>query len=169
MCWELDLLTPVRDADVVDHQFGDRLALEASSTACASRVPTGWTSRAINGTCACALYRCPCDTCREGETSTKDADRLRERGRRKGWSAAKIQRAVAAATAHAPPVAAPYGVRPDVLDHLTELSIRINEFAIVAHFDPFHPVGAEDKRVGREGIATTQPWRAGVVYWVRQG
>jgi hypothetical protein len=60
--------------------------------------------------------------------------RMRAKCKRKGWSEAKIERAMRQSMKDRPPIEAHNGYRPDILDLFQEFARDVRSFAVFSHF-----------------------------------
>jgi hypothetical protein len=82
--------------------------------------------------CSCGLYDGDADTDEPGQGVS--FDRLRKKYQRKGWSQAKIDRAISDAERCLRPDAVRAGLRPDIRNLLADIAEQCGELAIVIHF-----------------------------------
>src|SRR4029077_12012849 len=82
--------------------------------------------------CSCDLFRRPASS--NKETAETHADDLRRKYAKRGWSQAKVERAVTQASARPQPEEPFIGLRPDVRELLADLAEEVGELAIAVHW-----------------------------------
>jgi hypothetical protein len=132
MCFFLTVAVPAKNVDRIDEVFGPALACRPSNNPTVARaMPRGYAARtATVGGCSCDLYARP------GAASPADsADHLRRKYEKRGWSAAKIARAIEQAAKHGATTNRPAnGLRSDIIDRLRQLCQAAGGVSLLIHW-----------------------------------
>src|SRR5688500_14064247 len=130
MCFYITIAVPAQDAGLVAQVFNRELQIEPSSNAAImAALPAGYAAALVtNGVCSCGLY----GSLRR--SSSDAAERLRHKYAKRGWSEAKIARAVAQASSAGSKGLHPRGLHPDVVTGLQKLCEEAGEVAVVVHW-----------------------------------
>ena len=131
MCFFLTIAVPAKHVDQIGAVFGrgfqSRLSVNPSVE---SALPTGFAARIVTrGTCSCDLYG-PAHQA----PSVDSADHLRRKYERRGWSNAKIARAIEQASNSRRPGSGASGLRVDVVERLTSLCRNVGSVAVFVHW-----------------------------------
>jgi hypothetical protein len=133
MCFFLTIGVPADNASRLEDAIPRGLAVHPVANPSILRMlPAGYRTFVLtSGSCSCDLYRAP--TPAIGATEDHAA-KLRRKYARRGWSEAKIQRALAQAAVRPEPEEPFVGLRPDVRQLLARLVEEIGELALVNHW-----------------------------------
>lgn len=132
MCFFLTIAVPAQHADRIDDVFGRGFQSHPSDNPfVAAALPPGYAARFITRDgCSCGLY-----ARRNDEPADDHTASLRRKYAKRGWSEAKITRAVGQVEARgwksAPPTP---GLRSDVVDRLQTLCQIAGRVALLVHW-----------------------------------
>ena len=126
MCHFLTISVPGKAVPEVPKDFRRQIHFaEHRNRSVTEHTPNDWISfTATSGGCSCDFYRAADDT-------REDRSKLEKRYRKKGWSDAKIRRALDSQK-DAPIVSA--GLRDDILDLVTDLATAHGEIRLSLHW-----------------------------------
>jgi hypothetical protein len=145
MCYFITIAVPARHASAVTDAVSRSLAttLTANRSLRAS-LPDGYEMFLItSGGCSCVLYAPP----EAAEKPARREDHLRGTYAKRGWSQAKIERAVAQSLAHKKqlPAGLPLvGYRADVVEIVSAIVAQTSVVALLTHY---YDAGVEDARI----------------------
>jgi hypothetical protein len=106
------------------------VAAPASDSAVAARVGERYDTLFItSGGCSCDLFR----GARDGQPG-RDPEAMRRKYQKLGWSAAKIERALASNASHGSSTRRFLGLRADVRDWMACVAERVGEVVVIAHW-----------------------------------
>jgi hypothetical protein len=132
MCYFLTIAVPAKHSDAARNMIPRGFDfIQTANSSIKSVLPSDYeTFVLVSGGCSCGLF---------GQVTVQEhqsnADRLRNKGAKKGWSSTKIDRAIEQTnSAHwrRPPVLV--GFRDDVVDILAKIAGNVGSFAIMVHF-----------------------------------
>jgi hypothetical protein len=131
MCFFLTIAVPAGCAGEFEAAIPRGLAaLPCDNRSLQSQLPRDFSTFLLtSGGCSCDLFRR-----NSVELPSPDPERLRKRYEKRGWSAAKIERALKDASHSHRALSSFVGLRADVRDLLAELVARHGEVAVVVHF-----------------------------------
>lgn len=121
-----------------------------------------------DGGCSCAMYVAP----RHRGTEDRRADRMRKKYGRLGWSEAKVQRALTAATEARARNTRPPGLRVDVSEYIADLADVVLEVRLIVHdyrgpFSEEHVSSGAPKSVQASDVREGLIFNVDTVYTVR--
>lgn len=127
MCHFLTIAVPGKSAPPVPTDFRRAIKFAAHSNRSLSEyTPPSWTSfTATSGGCSCNLYRSP-------RSKSKDRSKLETKYRKKGWSDAKIQRALE--ISKPTPPTRPDGLRDDMVGLIAVLAKTFGQIRVSLHW-----------------------------------
>jgi hypothetical protein len=171
MCFFLTIAVPAKHVDDIVGTFGRGFQTHHSVNAAVSAaLPEGYVAHVLtSGMCSCDLYARP-----GGAAADSPADHLRRKYEKRGWSEAKIVRALKQAEAAQSKSQRPIcGVRADVVERLQSLCQSGGGVALLVHWyngdidtERFSPSGPESCRCD-ELPARAQELREDVVVIAR--
>ena len=131
MCYFITIGVPERHAHRIRDAFSRGYQRhETKSASVLAAFPPHYTARLVtSGVCSCGLYARP-----RSPRSGNREQRLRQKYAKRGWSDAKIERALAGAVPHDPIATSVSGLAPAVLDGLQALCDSAGEAAAVVHW-----------------------------------
>jgi hypothetical protein len=135
MCYFLTIAIPARHAKLARDAFGRGLGVsETENARLKSAFPASYKMYLITeGMCSCGLYSDP-----EKNEPIRDeaaqANRLRAAYERRGWSEAKIERAVEQSLGHRTKMNIPSGLQPELKEKLSALFHDAEEGGLFVHF-----------------------------------
>lgn len=126
MCHFLTIAVPGKKVPEVPSEFRRKIHFtEHTNRSVTEYIPVDWISfTATSGGCSCEFYRA-------SDNTPEDRSKLEKKYRKKGWSDAKIQRAL---ESHETPAARSSGLRDDVLDLVTDLVNAFGEIQLSLHW-----------------------------------
>ena len=131
MCFFITIAVPARNADLVPQVFGRDFRTDPTANpAIAAALPTGYALMLLtSGMCSCSLYSVPLS-----DAQPDPEDHLRRKYAKRGWSDAKIARAVEQAKQSGTKNLHVRGLRPDVVTRLQELCQTAGKVAVIVHW-----------------------------------
>jgi len=126
MCHFLTIAVPGKTVPEVPKEFRRTIHFaEHTNRSATENAPSDWTSfTATSGGCSCDFYRAPND-------APDDRSKLEKKYRKKGWSEAKIQRAL---ESQKDMPAQSAGLRDDILDLVANLTNSFGEIRLSLHW-----------------------------------
>jgi hypothetical protein len=126
MCHLLTIAVPCKTVPEVPSEFRRKIHFtEQTNRSVTKHAPIEWISfTATSGGCSCDFYRA-------SDTTEEDISKLEKKYRKKGWSDAKIQRAL---ESHGTPATRRPGLRDDILDLVTDLVKAFGEIRLSLHW-----------------------------------
>lgn len=126
MCHFLTIAVPGKTVPEVPREFRRTIHFaEQANRSVTEHTPPDWTSfTATSGGCSCDFYR-------SSTSAPEDRSKLEKKYRKKGWSDAKILRAL---ESHKPTPTQSPGLRDDVLDLVADLANAFGEIRISLHW-----------------------------------
>lgn len=134
MCFFLTIGVPGGDVAVLEAAVPRGLAVSLiENQSVLRRLPADYrTYVLISGMCSCGLFMEPARA--KKHTAETHAAKLRRRYAKLGWSQAKVERAVAQASARPEPEQEFVGLRPDVRELLADVAEQVGALALVVHW-----------------------------------
>jgi len=126
MCHFLTIAVPGKDVPEVPEEFRRSIHFDQhNNRSVTEHSPRDWTCfTATSGGCSCDFYRAP-------NNATRDISKLEKKYRKKGWSDAKIQRAL---ESQKDTTTRSAGLRDDILDLVTRLTTHFGEIRLALHW-----------------------------------
>jgi hypothetical protein len=130
MCYFLTIAVPSKHADEIDRVFATKFQTQPTTNPSLLKLfAKNYAARLITqGGCFCDLYTQP-----RSATIIDPADRLRQKYKARGWSEAKIARAIEQVQLNAA-ASATAGLRSDVVERLQMLCQSAGGFALLVHW-----------------------------------
>jgi hypothetical protein len=131
MCFFITIAVPAQKAGLVEEVFGRGFHTAPTANASvAAALPAGYAALLVtDGHCSCDLYAAP-----QSPTGRNPEDHLRKKYAKRGWSDAKIARAVEQGKASGPKNLHTRGLRADVASRLVELCHAAGGVTVVVHW-----------------------------------
>ena len=126
MCHFLTIAVPGKIVPEVPQEFRRKIHFtEHANRSVTESTPADWTSfTATSGSCLCDFYKAP-------NNAPDDTSKLEMKYRKKGWSEAKIHRAL---EGHKAQATRPAGLQDDILDLVTDLVNKFGEIRLSLHW-----------------------------------
>jgi hypothetical protein len=173
MCDFITIAVPADKAKLLEDAIPRGIqALAVSNASIRRQIGAGYRRYAlVSGGCSCDLYRSPNDPI----DTADEIEKRRRKYQKKGWSQAKIERAIASCSRRDLERDAFAGLRPDVRSLVADVAEQASELAIIVHWYSgdvetekialrrTHAISPADLRAADASIDLDE------LVWIRQG